>query len=129
MPVEDMAEIGLKFENGTLASLHLDYDQRPPSHTLEIVGVRGSLRWDNADGVVHLSQVGMDGKAGEWQHFPPPEGFERNWMFLEELRHFINVLHGKTTSVCNLQDGIIALRLALAARQEQFVQFTNPTGS
>ena len=124
MPVEDLAEIGLRFQNGTIGSLHLDYDQRPPSHTLEIIGTRGTLRWDNADGIVRLAQVGPDGTAGAWQSYPPPTGFERNWMFLEELRHFFKVIRGETEPICTLQDGIQALRLALAARQEQLVHFT-----
>ena len=124
MPVEDLAEIGLRFQNGTIASLHLDYDQRPPSHTLELIGTQGTLRWDNAGGIVHLSQVESDGRAGAWQSFPPPDGFERNTMFLDELRHFIDILHGNAEPICSLHDGIMALRLSLAARQEQFIQFT-----
>ncbi len=124
MPVEDVAEIGLRFKNGTIGSLHLDYNQRPPSHTLEVIGTRGSLRWDNADGIVRLAQVGPDGTAGAWQSYPPPTGFERNWMFLEELRHFFKVIRGETEPICSLQDGVQALRLALAARQEQLVHFT-----
>ena len=51
MPVEDTAEISLRFVNGVLGSLHLDYVQRPPSHWLEIIGTHGTLRWDNADGI------------------------------------------------------------------------------
>ncbi|TES93388.1 MAG: Gfo/Idh/MocA family oxidoreductase, partial [Anaerolineales bacterium] len=35
--VEDTAEIGLKFVNGVIGSVHLDYNQRPPRHQLEIV--------------------------------------------------------------------------------------------
>jgi predicted dehydrogenase len=117
MPVEDLAEIGLRFENGAIGSLHLDYDQRPSSHTLEIIGTRGSIKWDNADGITRLARVGSDAQAGPWQDYLPPEGYERNWMFLDELRHFRDVLQGKAEPVCTLQDGIQALRLALAACQ------------
>lgn len=123
MPVEDLAEIGLRFENGAIGSLHLDYDQRPPSHTLEITGTHGTIRWDNSDGITRLARVGQDDKAGPWQEFPPPEGFERNTMFLDELRHFLDVLHGEADPICTLQDGIHALHLALAARTEQLVHF------
>ena len=57
MPVEDLAEIGLRFSKGAIGSLHLDYDQRPPSHTLEIMGTHGTIRWDNADGITRLAKL------------------------------------------------------------------------
>jgi predicted dehydrogenase len=115
IPVEDCAEIGLSFNNGAIGSVHLDYNQRPACHTLEIIGNQGTIRWDNADGIVHLAQVADDGKAGDWQDFSPPEGFERNWMFLEELRHFLDMLRHDARPVCTLQDGIVALRLAVSS--------------
>lgn len=129
MPVEDLAEIGMRFKTGVVGSIHLDYDQRPASHTLEIIGTRGTLRWDNADGITKLSKVDPDDKAGPWQLFPPPEGFERNWMFLDEMRHFCDVVNGKAEPVCTLQDGIQALKLALAALEGQLVKFSREPSS
>jgi predicted dehydrogenase len=121
--VEDTAEIGLRYKNGTLGSIHLDYLQRPPSHWLEVIGTQGTIHWDNADGITRLSKAGADGKAGAWQDFLPPEGFERNTLFLDELRHFRDVLGGKARPVCNLHDGETALRLALAALKGQESHF------
>ena len=123
IPVEDTAEISMRFANGALGSVHLDYLQRPASHWLEIIGSLGTLRWDNADGITRLSKVSQDDSAVEVQEIYPPEGFERNWMFLEELRHFRDVLQGEAEPRCTLQDGVMALRLALAARQEQVTHF------
>jgi predicted dehydrogenase len=124
LPVEDMAEIFLRFKNSVLGSVHLDYLQRPASHWLEIIGAKGTIRWDNSDGIVHLAQVIQDGTANVWQDFPPPLDFERNSMFLDELRHFLAMIKGKTKPVCTLQDGIMALRLSLAARQQQLVHLS-----
>ena len=121
--VEDAAEISLRFKNGTLANVHLDYNQRPPAHYLELIGTGGTIRWDNADGITRITEVRPDGTATNWHEFAPPAGFERNWMFLDELQHFFDVLHGKADPTCTLQDGIQVLRLALAARQEQAVHF------
>jgi predicted dehydrogenase len=122
MPVEDSAEIGLRFTNngndGCLGSLHLDYNQRPPSHTLEITGRQGRIVWDNADGIARLyrpDQINAVSLSNGWQIACPPDGFERNWLFMEELRHFLAVMRGETSPICTLQDGIQALRLSLAA--------------
>ena len=134
LQVEDTAEIGLRFAaagdaRGALGSLHLDYIQRPPSHHLEIPGTQGMLRWDNADGAVHLYQVrrgaGLAPSAKlasnepAWQNFPAPQGFERNDMFLAQMRHFLAVANGEETPRCTLQDGLKALQLALAAHESQ----------
>ena len=122
MAVEDQAELVLRFKNGVLGSLHLDYDQRPPAHWLEVIGTHGTLRWDHADGTVRLAKEAKDGSMAAWQEFSPPAGFERNTMFLDELRDFIDVARGKAKPACTLHDGEIALRLALSALQEQVVR-------
>jgi predicted dehydrogenase len=115
LEVIDTAEIGIKFRCGALASVHLDYVRRPAKHTLEIVGSGGTITWDNADGTACLAQVGPDGKAGDWQLFPVPESFERNVMFLDEMRNFLAVVRGEAEPASTLDDGIYALKLALAA--------------
>lgn len=113
LPVEDTAEIGLRFSSGAIGSLHLDYNQRPPAHYLEVTGTQGSLRWDNSDGSLEVYDV--EKKTRE--KFMPPAGFERNRMFMDEMSHFLSVLRGESESLCTWQDGKQALRLALAALQ------------
>jgi predicted dehydrogenase len=51
--------------------------------------------------------------------FSPPEGFERNQLFVAQTRHFIDVVRGKSEPICSLEDGVAALRLALAAYESQ----------
>lgn len=111
LDVEDTAEISLRFENGMLGSLHLDYNQRPSAHTLEIVGSEGTLIWDNTTGGVALFQV----SRGVWQNFPAPAGFERNHLFESEISHFMAVARGEAEPVCTLEDGIRDLEWALLA--------------
>ena len=121
--VEDTAEIGLRFQNGAIGSVHLDYNQRPPAHTLEIIGTRGSLNWDNRDGCACLYQAGRRA----WQRLSPEEllglerPFERNDLFLAEMRHFLAVARREVQPACSLEDGVAALRLALAARQGRWI--------
>ncbi len=126
MDVEDVAEIGLKFANGAVGGVHVNYFQRPPVHRLEIVGTNGTLRWDNADGILHLHK--MPASFGSFsdqppapviETFSPPEGFERNQLFVAQTRHFIEVVRGEAEPVCRLEDGVMALRLALAAYESQ----------
>ena len=91
--VEDTADIQLRFAGGASAQVHLDYLAQPPRHRLHLTGPAGALEWDlSADG-------------------------ERDAMFLEEMRHFVACLEGREQPVCTLDDGIAALRIALAAKQ------------
>jgi predicted dehydrogenase len=115
LSVEDTAEIGLRFFGGALGSLHLDYCQRPPSHRLEMIGTRGVIRWDNAGDAVQLYRASDD----QWNSFSVPAGFERNIMFLDQMRHFLAVARGEAKPLCTLDDGLQALRLALAANLSQ----------
>ncbi|HXF84734.1 MAG TPA: Gfo/Idh/MocA family oxidoreductase [Anaerolineales bacterium] len=124
LDVEDIAEIGLKFSNGAIGGVHLNYVQRPPVHRLEIVGTNGTLRWDQADGTLHffkmLTPFGSysdPAPSPRIETFSLPEGFERNHLFVSQMRHFIEMVRGEAEPVCTLEDGIMALRLALAARQ------------
>ena len=105
--VEDTAEIILNFHSKTIGSLHLDYIQQPPSHTLEVIGMDGCIRWNYSDGTVHFYQ----NEEKQWKQFPLKEGFSRNDLFLEEMKHFINCAEGSREPVCALDDGIYAQSL------------------
>ena len=120
---EDVAEIGLRFANGAIGGVHVNYVQRPPVHRLEIVGAKGTLRWDNADGILHFykmpqpfGDINANPPAPVMEQFAPAEGFERNVMFVDQMKHFIAVVRGEAEPVCTLNDGIRALEMALEAR-------------
>jgi predicted dehydrogenase len=115
LKVEDTAEIGLRFASGMLGSLHLDYNQRPPTHWLEVIGTQGTLRWDNLNGEVRV----FKSTTGDWQVYPPQAGFERNELFLTEMSHFLQVARGEVEPICSLADGVHALQLALAVHASQ----------
>ena len=126
LDVEEVAEIGLKFTNGAVGGVHMNYFQRPAVHHLEIVGTTGTLRWDNADGVLHFykfpasfGSYSDNQPAPVVETFSPPEGFERNQLFVAQTRHFLEIVRGESEPICSLEDGIMALRLALAAKESQ----------
>jgi predicted dehydrogenase len=112
LSVEDTSEIGLRFKSGAMGSLHLDCVQRPPAHHWQINGQDGTMTWDNATAELRVFRA----SANSWEVIPPPEGFERNDLFLAEMRHFLDVIRGEVQPTCSLQDGIQALEIALQAR-------------
>ena len=110
--VEDTANTLLRFANGALGIVHLDYIQSPPTHTLHITGQRGRILWDNADGEVHWYQD----NTKMWKTSKMPSDFERNTLFVEEVKHFLGCIESDITPCVNLTDGIAALQLVLAAK-------------
>jgi predicted dehydrogenase len=125
--VEDTAEIGLHFADGALGSIHLDFNQQPPMHHFQIVGTKGSLKWNLSDGAVHIYRAsaeslatssGMNIKAGgEWEIYPLVESWERNVMFLEQMKHFVSVVRGEALPACTLDEGIRVQKLIAAIHQ------------
>ncbi len=110
---ESIAEIGVKFVNGVVGSVHLDYLQQPGSHTLMIQGTKGQMNWDNATGELRLFQ----NSKNEWTSFLPPAGFERNDLFISEMSAFLSLLRGDGISPCTLEDGVAALKIVMAVHK------------
>jgi len=122
--VEASAEVGLVFKSGAFASIHLNYIQRPGRHDLEILGDQGTIRWDNSDGIVHLYRT----KTQIWESFAPPSHFERNDLFIAEMKNFIDVIKNNGIPICSLEDGIEVQRIVdaayLSANEQRFIKLS-----
>jgi predicted dehydrogenase len=122
LDVEDVAEIGLQFTSGAIGGIHVNYVQRPPVHRVEISGTGGTLRWDNTDGLLYLYRIptafgtrSTNSAAPAVEQFTPPDGFNRNTMFMNQMQHFIELVRGDVEPVCSLEDGVYALQMEMAA--------------
>lgn len=127
--VEDTAKIGLRFESGALGSLHLDFNQQPPEHYFTVIGTKGTVKWNLADGAARIYRASAESLAistglgikagGEWEAYPLENGWERNLMFLEQMKHFVAVVHGEVEPICTLDDGVRVMNLISAVHQSQ----------
>jgi predicted dehydrogenase len=113
LEVEDMAEITMHHANGAVSRIHLDYYHQPKKHALEIAGSNGTIAWDEASGEARLYKA--DEKR--WLTFKPPVTFNRNDMFLAEMRHFLAVIQNNEQPVCSFSDGIRIQQIIMAAYQ------------
>lgn len=107
---EEQAQAGLEFESGALASVQLDYLQKPAAHWVEIQCEGGYLVCDFVTAYFKV----FNNQKGKLEEFPPAPKFERNDLFMAQMRHFIDVIAGKSDPQCTLEDGIDALKIALA---------------
>ena len=112
LDTDDIAEIGLRMANGLVGTIHLDYYSRPTRNGLEVIGSKGKLRCNNLNGIVTLSP--SDGIAEQYEPEPP---YDRNNMFLDEMRRFFEVTSGNAQPSCTLEDGIAAQRMVELIRR------------
>jgi predicted dehydrogenase len=113
--VEDTASILMEcVVDGRAVPVHLhqDYLQRPPSRTCEVIGSAGKILLDfNA---LSVTQYGAEGQLEVHDSF---EGFERNELFLDEMKHFLACVRHEETSLVTVREGAQSLRMALAAKE------------
>ena len=109
---EDNAEIILKFQNGTMGTIHLDYIQRCPSRFCRIVGEEGTIVWDYFDQKVSWFKAGKE----HWEEWAYLERV-RNDRFLDEMAYFLSCLDGKELPQADFNVGTFTLKLALAAKE------------
>jgi predicted dehydrogenase len=123
--VEDTASIMLEcVTEGRSLPVHvqLDYLQHPPSRRCEVVGDDGKVSID----LIANETVLYAGRGAECER-TKVENFERNQLFLDELKHFLKCVETRRQPIVTLHDGAASLRTALAAKESittgQVVQF------
>lgn len=111
--VEDTVDVLMRCVSGGRpfpVHIHLDYLQRPPQRVCEVVGDLGKVRYDfyaeQTEFIDHRTQVAEVVRFG---------AFDRNRMFLEELRHFFACVKGEERPLIDLEEGLRSMRVGEAA--------------
>lgn len=108
--VEDRADLLLARE-GLTAQVHLDFLQRRASRSCKVIGSSGSLHWD-----LMANCISMDSPSGTEVLFSDSAA-DRNDMYVEQLRGFIEVAAGRALPRITLADGMAVLCMVEAMRQ------------
>ncbi|WP_092144898.1 MULTISPECIES: Gfo/Idh/MocA family protein [unclassified Pseudomonas] len=110
--VEDCVDALFTFSADIVATLHMDFLQRAPMRTCKIIGAEGTLVWD-----LNRNNVDLHEPGGAVRRLYEDCDYDRNEMYVAELRHFVDVFeHGVAANV-NLQEATQTLRLIEAMRQ------------
>jgi predicted dehydrogenase len=106
------AQAGHGHSTGVTATVHVDYLRRPARRCIELVGDNGVLRWDYDEHCL-LQYVPS---TRQWRVEQGAPRFERNDMYLAELRHFADCVRGEVERpLVDGQQGAAVLAIALAA--------------
>jgi len=109
--VEDVASTLLAYD-GMVAHLQQDYLQQPPVRQLEIVGSNGKIGVD-----LRAARVIAHGESGaliEDRSFP---NFERNTLFMDEMKCFFHAVQTGHAVPVDLEGGRQSLEMALALKR------------
>ena len=110
---EDTAEILLRFKDGAMAELHLDYLQRAYNRSCELIGEEGTITWSFQDKQVRLYSVGNE----QWQVYKADPAYDVNDMYVAEMEHFRRCIGGEEQPLVGSRQGKYDLEVALAARK------------
>jgi predicted dehydrogenase len=111
---EDMVKALLEYKNKFIVSLHLDYWQRPPKRFFEIIGATGKITWDYY--AKNLTLVPRGNNIAPKVYLVPDE-FDRNDMFIDEIKDYISALNNEKELPVPLQEGIDVMEISLKIKE------------
>ena len=106
--VDDVADLMINFNNGMSGHVHIDFLQKPRVHTMKIVTSTGRFAWDYHKNILNfvdkncIEEVFMN------------DNFDRNDMFMEMLKEFIECVNLTRDTRFNLDDAISELNLLIS---------------
>lgn len=115
--VEDTALVSLRFSDGAVGSVYLDYVSLPSRHHLQIVGTEGRVEWDADFGSARIYST----RKQNIEAVSPGSFFDRNEMFRAEAAAFLDCIRQGMAPACTLHDGIRALEIALKAKEALYL--------
>ena len=108
----DLVEILIDFQDRCMATVHLDFFQRPRRRQIELIGVEGVIcvafaQWDEYT----LSVYSV--ADGAWKHIYGKT--RRDDMFRDEDDEFLRAISGSSDITCTIEEATKSLRVVLAA--------------
>ncbi len=116
LDVEDTVNLSLVFESNSSdipVQMQLSFMEKPICRLLEIYTEKGRIRWDSNSWDRIILQTSPTGEIEEIS-FP---GWDRNRLFEEEVKYFINCLREKVQSVPNVEEAAQGLKVMLACQR------------
>jgi predicted dehydrogenase len=112
LDVEDFSSSILKFKNNIIAEIHLDYYQKPSARSCKIIGKKGKIIWNYDNN--HLQIFKTSTKKLSTKLID--KKFDRNKMYVEELKYFLNCIKNKKTCMNSIVEAYEVQKIAFAMK-------------
>lgn len=106
---EEAAEMLLKFSNGTMATIHLDYWQPQIKRYCLFTGTKGTIFWDYCES--RVTETNMQNHQEDFCY----SNAERNDRFIDIIKTFLQQPNDERLTSIN--EGLDSLKIILAAKQ------------
>ncbi len=111
--VEDYSASIIQFKNKITAELHLDFFQGPEYRRCKIKGTNGIIFWNSVNNEVKL----YNNRKKRWETNLKLKNYERNQMYMDEIKHFLKCVKNRKKTISSLEDGIKTMNIALAMKK------------
>ena len=112
LQTEHGIDILVEFASGATGNIHLDYFHRPPARSSEFIGEEGRIEFNYYSGVAKLFSKESDNAVNIYK---TPATWERNDMFIAEIKSFFTSIEQNENPSPNCEDGLAAVDVAVKA--------------
>lgn len=106
---EHSIDILLKYKEGIISNIHLDYLQKPPIREYFFIGDKGRIIFDYYKNKITLNMEGSNEKIIS------PGGFDRNDMFKKEVEYFIDCINNNKNPSPGINEASVSIDIATKA--------------
>ena len=111
--VEDYSASLLQFKNKITAELHQDFFQGPEYRGCKLKGTDGIISWNSINNEIKF----YNNRTKQWQIIMKLKNFEKNQMYIDEIKYFLKCVKNRRKTINNLDDGINTMNIALAIKK------------
>lgn len=113
LDVDDTSSNLIRFKNNVISEVHLDYIQRPDFKSCKLKGTKGVIYWNSDSDDVKF----YDMKKRKWLLKIKIKNFEKNSMYVEEIKHFLRCVKERKETINDINQGIKTLEISLAMKK------------
>lgn len=108
---DDVAEMLVRFKSGAIGNIHMDIFGRAHRKNMVVIGEKGDILWDFYQNEVKVYYA----EQKKWETYP--FSTDRNSMFVDEVKHFVDCVKNKKPPKVTGEDGARTLKCVMAAME------------
>ena len=110
--LRDRAKI-MKYTPGQEQGRARTFFQGPEYRGCKIKGTNGVISWNSINNEIKF----YNNRTKKWEIIMKLKNFEKNQMYVDEIKHFLKCVKNRRKTINNLDDGINTMNIAIAIKK------------